>query len=172
MSETIEKFHGLSIDHYIDVDKLAADLKLDEVDLNDAWLTQAGLAAYYGVLAARAASQVINVKIVRDAKEAEVAGEIRARFASNGQKVTEAAIKEELDQDLRVIAVNRAYALAISIEGETKAAVEAFRQRRDMLVQLGANSREEVKGSMRMSMTGDAVSDRAEELKKRLARAK
>lgn len=172
MLPTEEKFHGLTIDHFIDPDKLAADVKLNETDLNDAFLTQAGLAAYYGVLAARAAGQLIAIKVVRDTKEAEVASEIRARAADKGAKVTEASIREELDQDPRVIAVNKAYALATQIDGETKAAVDAIRQRRDMLIQLGASSREEAKGAVRLNVSTDTVSDRAAELKSRLAKKK
>jgi hypothetical protein len=167
---TEEKFHGLTIDRFIDADKLAADMKLDETDLNDGFLTQAGLVAYYGVLAARAAAQLVSVKVVRDTTEAKVANELRERAADLKEKITEASIERNLWLDPRVIAVHKAYALAIQIEGETRAATDAMKARRDMLIQLGAASREEAKGSVRMSVTSTAVSDRASELKARLSR--
>lgn len=170
MSDTEEKFHGLTIDHLIDPVKLAEDVSLKETELNDAFLNQAGLAAYYGVLAARGAAQVITIKVIRDTTEAKVATEIRTLANEKGEKVTEGVIKERLDKDPRVIAVNNAYALAIRIEGETKAAVDAIRQRKDMVVQLGAAAREEAKGTLRMSASSEKVSDRAEELKRKLAR--
>lgn len=167
---TEEKFHGLTIDRFIDAEKLAEDMKLDETDLNDAFLTQAGLAAYYGVLHARASAQLANVKLIRDTTEAKVANELRDRANEAKEKLTEAAIERNLLLDPRVQAVGKAYALAIQIEGETRAAVDAMKQRRDMVVQLGAASREEAKGSVRMAIAGSGVSDRAAELKARLSK--
>lgn len=166
---TEENHSGVTLDSFVDPAKLVADLALNEVDLNDAFLNQAGLYAYYGVLAARAAAQAASTKLLRDVTEAKVSQEVRSRALDDKEKVTEAVISERVTLDPRTKAVNKAYIRATEIEGELKSAAEAMRQRRDMVIQLGASSREEAKGTARMSLN-TGVTDRASELKSRLAK--
>ena len=55
MSSTIVKVGRYEVDTFVDLEAFKNDVKLDGSDLNDNFLTQAGMMSYYGALAARAA---------------------------------------------------------------------------------------------------------------------
>jgi len=57
-------------------------------------------------------------------------------------------LEKAVSRNDRVVSMKRALAQAKRVETVTKTAVEAFRHRRDMLVQQGLISREEMKGQL------------------------
>lgn len=161
------KVGGITIDTLIDPDKFETDITVDGMMINDAFINQAGLTAYYGALLASAGEQSSKMKVLRDATIAKVGQEIREAAAAEKRKVTEASIGEEVTLDPRVQAIRLAYDAANRVESECYAAIEALKSRRDMLIQMGASAREEKKGDIRIKTT-EHVSARGEEMKARL----
>lgn len=151
----------------IDADRLKTDLNINPNDLQTGFMTQAGLFSWYAEKAAQAARQADRAKQRRDIIYAKLAQKIRTQAAEAGVKVTEAAIEEQVRISNEYVNACTQYYDAQMIEKLAESAVEAFRQRRDMLVQLGAMSREELKGQLRMSGP-DSTSARAEGLRNRM----
>ncbi len=134
--------------NFVDTEKMKTDLGYSLTDLSGAQAEQAQLFAHYGVLSAKAARQVDNIKLLLENTEAAVYRVLRDRMVKSGEKVTEALLDKMVSRHERVIAVKKALNEAKQIEAVSKTAVEAFRHRRDMLVQHGATEREEMKGEL------------------------
>ncbi|UIN38333.1 hypothetical protein [Methylobacterium oryzae] len=120
-------------------------------DLSSAMADQASLFAHFGVLAAKASRQVDNIKILIENQEAKVDREIREAMAVLGEKITEGIVERKIARHPQVVAFKRALNEAKQIEKVANTTLEAFRHRRDMLVQAGATSREEMKGELSMA---------------------
>jgi len=170
MSDTTLKVGPYKVEQFVSAEQLSADTNINGAELNDLFLNQSGLVAYYSVLLAKAAYQSGEFKLKRDVQMANVSSEYRENPPSD-KKLTESALSELVLKDKRVQAVKAAYLRAEEVEAVLKGAVDALRHRKDMIVQLGAASREEAKGQVRMKMTSD-TSDRSSALKERLSKAK
>lgn len=133
---------------YIDAAELKRDLTFSNNDLTSAMMQQASMFSHYGVLASKASRQVDVVKLVLENTEAAVYKMLRDKAAADGEKVTESLLEKTIARHPRVIAMKKSLNEAKRIESTAKIAVEAFRHRRDMLVQLGLISREEMKGEL------------------------
>jgi len=127
----------ITIKRFLDPDKLKADLAFSINDLSSAMMEQSAILAYYGVLAAQAAKQVDILKLALENKEAALYQFERNKAATSGEKLTETMLEKR-------------------IEATAKIAVESFRHRRDMLVQMGLLEREEMKGELRIQAKQDA----------------
>lgn len=138
----------VSVRNFIDAAKLKTDLSFSINDLSDAMVSQASLFAYYGTIAAEASRQVDNLKMNLEVVESTVNRLIRDGLVKGGVKVTESMIDKSVQTNGRVVALKRALNEARQIESNAKTALEAFRHRRDMLVQMGLISREEMKGDL------------------------
>lgn len=132
----------------IDTKQLKQDLSYSLANLSDAMVQQAALFAHYGVIAAQASRQVDNIKLMVDNIEAAVYRKVRDELIANGEKVTEGLLEKIVRRHDRMIQASRALNEAKQIESVAKTAVEAFRHRRDMLIQQGLISREEMKGEL------------------------
>lgn len=145
---------------FIDAGQLKRDLAFSNNDLTSAMMEQASMFSYYGVLAAEASKQVDVVKMLLENTEAAVyqmeraaANQAAADAAATKtpiEKVTETMLEKRVARHSRVIAMKKALNDAKRIEATGKIAVESFRHRRDMLVQMGLISREELKGELRI----------------------
>lgn len=135
---------------FIDAKQLRIDQQINPNDLTGAMMSQAALFSYYGVLAADASKQVDVVKMLLENTEAAVYQLERNAAAAEGEKVTEAMLEKRVARHARVIAMKKALNDAKRVEATGKIAVESFRHRRDMLVQLGLISREEMKGELKI----------------------
>ena len=162
--------NDLNLRQFFEPEELAADANLDGVSVNSAFVDQAALFALYATRAAGAARQASMVKLQRDAVIAEVSQRERDLALANKEKLTETALGERVTLDERVKKVRRLYIEATKIEEEARVAAEAIRHKRDMLIQLGANLREELKGSMTLS-SQTASSQRGDRLKNALSRS-
>jgi t-SNARE complex subunit (syntaxin) len=169
MTDTTFKVDGVTIDRFVDGEKMAEDTNLHDTDLNDAFLNQAGLAAFYNTMAARAEHQAQQMKLRRDVYIAEVSQKFRTQFEDAKPKLTEASLEEKISLEPRVRAWRKVCLECDLIVGELKAVVQAIKDRRDMVIQLGANSREEMKGTLRMTATS-AASKRGQDIKDALKR--
>lgn len=153
MSEEVKpKPIKVKVVEYVDAANLRRDLAYSTADLSSAMQDQAALFADYGVNAAKASMQVDKMKLLLENTEAEVARRERDRKAVAGEKITEPQLAAIVTRHPRVVAAKSALNEAKQIESVAKTAVEAFRHRRDMLVQQGLISREEMKGELSVSM--------------------
>lgn len=134
--------------NYLDATKLKKALRFSPTDLDSAQMDQAALFADYGVLAAQASHQVDVVKLLLENSEAAVYKLLREAAAERGEKVTEAQLEKLVARHPRVISMKKALAEAKQVEAVGKVAIEAFKQKRDMLIQQGVVQREERKGEL------------------------
>lgn len=158
---------GYNVVDYIDAAQLKRDLVFSTNDLTSAMMDQASLFAHYGELASRASRQVDVIKLLLENTEAAVYKLIRDDMATKGEKFTEALLEKMVARHARVISMKKALNDAKRIEAIGKTAMEAFRHRRDMLVQQGLISREERKGEIRIAEK--SVRDSAMEEQRRIA---
>jgi hypothetical protein len=139
-----------SQDEILNVDTFQDDLEIDDRDLNHAFMRQASLFAYYAAIHVRAMRKEARTKLLLEIEEAKVAKAIRDKMVAEGTKTTEKQIEQEVSRTPSYIKAVNAYNEAKANTALAVSAVEAFRQRRDMLIQLGANQREELKGEVRV----------------------
>lgn len=139
---------GYTVRDFIDPAELKRDVAFSANDLTSAMMQQASMFSHYGMMSSNAARQVDTVKLLLENTEAAVYKMLRDQAAVNGEKVTEAQLEKLVTRHPRVIAMKKSLNEAKRVESNTKIAVEAFRHRRDMLVQMGLISREEMKGEL------------------------
>lgn len=164
---------GYQVRDFIDAKKLREDLAYSPHNLTDAMINQASMFSYYGVLSADAAKQVDVVKMLLENTEAAVSQIIRDEAAAAGEKVTEGGIATKIARHPRVISMKKSLNEAKRVESIGKTAVESFRHRRDMLVQLGLIQREEMKGELSIqarSAREEATEASRDQVAARLAR--
>lgn len=142
----------IKVIEYVDGAELRRDLAYSTADLSSAMQDQAAMFADYGVRAAKASMQVDKMKLLLDNTEAEISRRERDAKTLKGEKVTEPQLAAIVTRHPRVVAAKRALNEAKQIESVAKTAVEAFRHRRDMLVQQGLISREEMKGELAVAV--------------------
>ncbi|OAB55681.1 hypothetical protein AY600_02055 [Phormidium willei BDU 130791] len=136
---------------YVEAEKLQSDLAFSDTDLSGTMMTQASMYAHYASLSAKAQKQVDSLKLVLEARSAKLDQTIRDAAAENGEKITEKRIENEIAGNTTIIGLKKKLNEARAIADLAKNACEAFKQRRDMLVQIGVTMREEMKGQLRVS---------------------
>lgn len=152
---------SIAVLNYVKPEEAKADLAYSLSDLSGAMMEQAALHLDYAERAAKAARQVNDLKVKLEAAESIVYREIRDSYAKSGTKITEALLEKEVAAHQTIRKIKLAINEAKQIEAIAKGAVEAFGQRKDMLVQLGAKDRVELEGELRMN----AVSAREQSIK-------
>lgn len=157
---------GYNVVNFIDAEKLSKDVAFSPNDLDSAMMQQASMFSYYGVLAADAARQVDAVKMMLEDTESIVYKAIRAKYDREGTKFTETLLEKGVATHPRVKAMKQALAEAKRVENIGRTAQEAFRHRRDMLVQTGYMRSHEMKGQAIVSKR-DARADALEDQKAR-----
>lgn len=158
------------VDQFIDPRQMKSDLSYSTADLSSAMMQQASLFAHYGVLASQAARQVDVIKMLLETTEAAVYRVIRDKAIADGEKVTEALLEKRVARHEKVLSLKKALVEAKQIEANGKIAVESFRHRRDMLVQHGLISREEMKGELAIAVKKEREAETASFLERRQAR--
>lgn len=158
----------MEIEKFIDVKQLQTDLAFSDADLESAMMLQASLFAHYGVIAAKASQQVDQAKMNMDIVEARLDKAIRDRAAVDGEKTTEKGITQEISRKSAFVEAQKTVSDAKMVDSLARSAMEAFRHKRDMLVQIGLISREEMKGevSIKLAQANEAARE------ERLARIK
>lgn len=136
--------------HYIDVDRFAKDMRISETTLDSAMMEQASLRAFHGAEAAYAEAQHARLKRRFEVKEAALYKEIREMYAARGEKATEKAIENDVKLDPRWLKMYNTVIEAETIAAVAKSCSLSLNDRRDMLIQLGADRREEGKGAVRI----------------------
>lgn len=144
-----------TVQNLIDAKQLKADVSFDATDLDAMWANQAGLYVRYGVIAARADHQAATFKNRLGIIEAELGREAREELPKMGQKVTEGTVKEYVSSHERMAQAHDSYNKAVLIQNLAKTALEALRQRRDMIVQASKHHLEQM--VMRESFKGGSA---------------
>ncbi|EGR3221676.1 hypothetical protein N7I40_004046 [Vibrio parahaemolyticus] len=129
-------------------EQLRKDLQIRDSDLDGCMTEQASLYAYYSTLYAKAQYEADHAKSQVEVLRAKKYSTLRNAKAGRGVKFTEAQLEAEVARSADVIeAINKAN-LARMRATIIKEGLEAFKQRRDMLVQKGKARLEERKGEL------------------------
>lgn len=139
-----------SLKTFIDPDLLQSDLEVSETNLSKAMIRQAPLFARYSALAAKAQFQADRADQQVDLVEAELDSDIRDDMNAKGIKITENLVKAAIIRHPKYQKAVTRYNEAKAIAEMVKTAADSFRHRRDMLIQMGADRREEMKGAVRV----------------------
>lgn len=134
-----------------DPSQLKEDVSFSDTNLDGAMIEQASLYAHYSAEAVRAERKVNDQKLRIDVVKSKLDQKIRDDAADDGKKLTEKLVEAEIHRKKEYVdAVKELNALKADAEA-LKHALEAFRQRRDMLIQIGSSRREEMKGQVRLN---------------------
>lgn len=128
------KEHVLDLEH---------DLTINPVDLDAEFVKHPGLYAFYAVSHAMSRDAGRRAKAERDAYRADLDTTIRSNWDSTSGRLTESAIERLIAGDTEFKARENAVNEAFHIENLLQAAVTAFEHKRDMLKELGRNTRVE-----------------------------
>lgn len=135
---------------YIDVDAFRSDTRVTEANLDQCMIEQNGLRAYYGAQAANAEAQAARLKARFEVVEATLYDEHRKTLAAAGEKTTEKMVENAVKIDKRWLKAKNMVIEAETIAAINKGLVESIKDRRDMIIQLGADRRDEYKGAARV----------------------
>lgn len=163
--ETSEKAAGQKLNFYVDVQSFNRDTKLTEATLDAAMMEQSGLRAFYGSQAAQAEAQHARLKVRFEVLEAKLYDEHRKLLAAGTEKVTEKMVENAVKLDPRWLKGKNTVIEADTIAAINKSLVISLADRKDMMVQLGADRREEFKGGVRMLAAQDERESIAERAK-------
>ena len=135
--------------YYVDASEFNEAARISEVELDRCMIEQNALRAYYGVLAAKAEAQATRVKNRFEVLEATLYNDVRGKLSGLDAKVTEKMIDNAIKIDPRWLKGKNLLAEAEEIAQTNKILAESLRDRASMLVQLGADRRDDFKGEMR-----------------------
>lgn len=158
--------------HYLDVEQFQIDVSVNESNLDTSMMQQAGMRAFYNSQAAYAESQYDRSKAAFEVIEARLYDHHRKELAASGEKTTDKAIEAAVRLDPRWLKARTRVIEAQTIANVNKGLTFAMSDRRDMLIQLGSDRREEFKGGLRiLEGTNEAksLSERARASAKRVA---
>jgi hypothetical protein len=152
----------------VDPEQFRRDIALDETNLDAAMMQQASLRAYYGTVAAQAEGHAARTKAKFEILEAKLFDEHEKALAAKGEKTTQAKIDAAVKNDPRWFAGKNKVIEAETVASVNKSLTFALADRRDMLIQLGSDRREEFKGQLRIN-EGQSLGQRASEIGRRIA---
>lgn len=136
-----------SLKTFLDIDKLDSDLNFTTTNISIAMTRQAALFAHYSNLAAQATYQADRAKQQVKLVEAELDQTFRDSMTTAGQKFTEKVIEAMITKDGSYQAAQTRAHEAKAIASMVESAADSFRHRKDMLIQVGADLRQEKQGS-------------------------
>lgn len=134
----------------LDPAEVKRDLAFNENTINEAFMSQASLYVHYATVAHQLMHQYDAEKAQLEILESKIDDEIRTEAAESKSKITEAALGKQIKLDARYDAKQKRVLDAKMKANLAKDVLESFKQRRDMLVQMGADLREGMKGELRM----------------------
>ena len=143
------KSSSSDLHYYVDVAEFRDQTAVSETNLDQCMIEQNSLRANFGVNAAYAEAQASRVKARFEVVEAMLYDHHRKELVAAGDKVTEKLVENSVKADSRWLKGKNMVIEAESIAAVNKALVESLKDRRDMIIQLGADRREEFKGEAR-----------------------
>jgi hypothetical protein len=148
------------LNYHIDMGEFRDDIKVSSVNLDDCMMQQAGLRAYHGEQAAYADRQYAQLKLRHEIVEAKIYDQVRKKLLADGEKVTEKMVENAVKQNPEWAQSKMRVIEAETIANVRRACTDALKDRKDMLVQLGADRREEGKGQLRIMEADSAHRDK------------
>jgi hypothetical protein len=170
-SEMEEDPPARGLNYYVDVSDFRRDTRVTESNLDACMMEQAGLRAYYGAQAANAEAQASRLKVTFEILEAQLYDKQRKALAVAYEKVTEKMVENAVKVDPKWSKAKNRLIEADTIAAINKSLVESIKDRRDMIIQLGADRREEFKGQTRIMAGAPETQPAPGSLAERAARA-
>lgn len=146
----------MSVDSIIDHAQFVQEVQIGG-DIDAAFRDQASLYAYYAERHQIALRQAAAKDIMLKVQEAKIGKELRDAAALAGEKITEKHIEQSTILDRRYVVAKLELNDAQGIAELTKGCLESLKQRRDMLIQIGASDREDRKGDLAMRTSAIGV---------------
>lgn len=137
------------------------DLAFSREDIDAAMMEHAELYAFYATLCANAKSHRDRLESIMEVQDAIIDEQIREEADA---KLTETEIKKRILRHPQHIDALNAYHDACAIYNKLKAAVDAFENRKHMIISEGAMMRTEINSFMVVSDGGSADATRIREL--------
>lgn len=134
-----------TLNYYVDVEAFKRETAVSDTNLDECMIQQPGLRAYYGAQAAQAEAQHARLKARFDVLEAKLYDTHRKALAATGEKVTEKAVENAVKLDPQWLKAKNAVIEAETIANVNRSLVASLSDRVSMLMQLGADRREEFK---------------------------
>lgn len=154
---------------FIDPNEFKKETQVKDYNLDSCFMEQSSLRAHYGAMAARAEAQASQCKVKFEVLEARLYDHHRKILTDAGAKVTEKMVENAVKTDPRWLAGKENVIEAETIASVNKALAISLADRRDMLIQLGADRRDESKGQARLLAAQnerDSMTNRAEDAAK------
>ncbi|HCJ9817201.1 TPA: hypothetical protein NWA32_004123 [Escherichia coli] len=154
---------------FIDPNEFKKETQVKDYNLDSCFMEQSSLRAHYGALAARAEAQASTAKVKFEVLEARLYDHHRKILVDAGAKVTEKMVENAVKTDPRWLAGKENVIEAETIAAVNKSLAISLADRRDMLIQLGADRRDESKGQARLlaaQAERDGMTNRAEDAAK------
>lgn len=156
---------------FIRQSELSEDISFSQNNLDSAMMSQPSMFSRYSMVAAKAALQADTFKVALERIEATIDKELRDAAIADGVKTTESGITKSTKLDPRYAKAVQDYNEAKMVAAATKSTTEAFSQRRDMLIQIGKDQREDRLGELRISAGKERMSDLVSEAKSKVGRS-
>lgn len=152
---------AIQIKPILNAEQIAAASSINQDNLTKEFSEHAANVYYYAAKRGDAARQEMRAKQYLELISARVDADIRLDAASVGEKVTEVMVANKVKMDETFQAAQAAFNDAAFIHSLAVGATLAMATKRDMLIQLGANEREQIKGNLRM-LEGNNPIERAQ----------
>lgn len=153
MSETTSA-DGTALKTFIDSDQVKSDISINMADLDTAMIEHPGLELHYAMQTAHSRRQYERLKSAVEILEAKIDADVRQRLAdeaaAGGKKPTEAAIRAAVLADKRYSNAQSKLIDAQHIWKLCEASENAFRSRKDLLLEVARDRRKEKEGQMRV----------------------
>jgi hypothetical protein len=136
-------------------EQLKLDIAINDANLDGCMIAQPSLYLEYARLYIQAQQKADIAKLKTEITNSQLDAVVRKQLLDEGLKLTEGAVAAMIARDPKHVRAEGELIRLRSTAAIYKQALEAFMQRRDMLIQLGASAREEMKGQLRT--LGDPV---------------
>lgn len=140
---------GTALNTFIDTDQVKMDISINSADLDTAMITHPGLELHYATQTAHARRQYERLKSAVEILEAKIDADVREKWVGE-KKPTEAAIKASVLADKRYSSAQSKLIDAQHIWKLCEATENAFRSRKDLLLEVARDRRKEREGQMRV----------------------
>ena len=144
----------LEVDGEEEVQDLDELFSIDDTDMTYEYAHQVGLYGRFSIAVARAEQQYAKAKFTTQQEYAQADEVLRKQLVAEDKKFTEAVVKSLVLQDEEYLEVYEKELDAEHLYKLLRSILNAFNQRADMLISMGAHLRAE------MGMTGMTIKDK------------
>ena len=137
----------LSYDNEGFAEQLMCDVSISAETLNDCFMEQAGLYAFYAMQAKKVSTALGLKRVHLDTHSAKLGKEFRKEYIASGIKATEKMIENQIFVTASYVKLNLDIVELKTTETLLRDCLESLKQKKDMMIQLAVQQREEFKGS-------------------------